>query len=534
MSRDLRVTLVNLPLVIQEKDPHTGIVYMPLMLATLSAYLKDSGFDIQVVDAFGEDPWHFSEDSGLLVQGLPIQAIPERIRRDADAVLLYFGNVSNYLGVRRIAAMLRERMPDTTLILCENAQAVTAFSLRHDAENLLEQGFDLLLYGDVERSAVEALRSLREGRPFPETDGFIFRRTDGSLHAGKGIPLIPDLDALPFPDWISFPLSRYWSLGYAHGPFQGPYLPLMTSRGCPVRCRFCIIPGTNNQRWRARSPVNVVDEMEMLQQRFGVSDFHLEDVNPTVNDSRIRELCKEIGRRGLKVTWKIVSGTKIETMKPETIPLMARAGCDFIGFSPETGSPELLKKINKPFNHELALELVRLMRRHGIRSQACFVLGFPGETPADVKKTKRYIRRLIFAGVDEIAQFIVTPIPGSAIADAFSGYRDYSELTFSPRWRQDYPKLHRRRQRQYAAFFFWKMVRQPRRLLRNAINVLRGKFETKMEQALFRVTLWRLRRWWHQPRAVSRQPSAISTDLRHDKFQISNPRSDIRDLGSSS
>ncbi|MBI2361318.1 MAG: hypothetical protein HYV04_20825, partial [Deltaproteobacteria bacterium] len=101
----------------------------------------------------------------------------------------------------------------------------------------------------------------------------------------------------------------------------------------------------------------------------------------------------------------------------------------------------------------------------------------------------------------EIAQFIVTPIPGSAIADAFRGYRDYSELTFSPRWRQDYAELHRRRLRQYAAFFFWKIVRYPHRLLRNGINVFRGRFETKMEQALFRVTLWRLRRWWQSVRA---------------------------------
>ncbi len=495
MSGVFRAALVNLPLVVQKGDPHTGIIYMPLMLAVLSAHLKKSGFEIQVVDAFGEDPWRFSEDSGLLVQGLPIEAAVGKIHPDTSAVILYFGNVTNYLGIRRAAALLRERMPQAKLILCENAQAVTAFSLKHDPENLLKQGFDLLLYGDVEDSAVEALRCIKDGRPFPEADGFIFRRADGSLHVGQNIPLLASLDILPIPDWDSFPIERYWSLGYAHGPFKGPYLPIMTSRGCPVRCRFCIIPGTNNQRWRARSVVSVVDEMEALKKRFGVSDFHWEDVNPTVSDAHTRELCAEIERRGLDVTWKIVSGTKIETMKPGTIPLMARAGCRFIGFSPETGSPELLKKMNKPFNHELALELVRIMRRHHIRSQACFVLGFPGETPEDVRQTQRYIRKLVFAGVDEIAQFIVTPIPGSEIAGELKGYSDYSELTFSPRWRPDFKELNRRRLKQYFVFVLWKLVRDPHRMAMSFLNILRGRFQTKMEQALFRVTLWRFLRW---------------------------------------
>jgi radical SAM superfamily enzyme YgiQ (UPF0313 family) len=255
------------------------------------------------------------------------------------------------------------------------------------------------------------------------------------------------------------------------------------------------VPSTNEKKWRARDPKSVVNEMEHFQKTLGVSEFHLEDLNPTVSNKRIVEFCEEIIDRGLKFNWKIVAGTKIETMKLETIPLMAKAGCSFIGFAPETGSPSLLKKMDKRFNHDLALEMVRLMRKHGIVGQAVFILGFPEETKKDIKLTAKYIRNLVFAGIDEVAQYIVTPIPGSAIFDLYSGYDNYSELTFSPTWRADYKILDQRRKRQYFAFFFWKMLWSPHKLVINFLRIFKVKFKTKMEQALFRVTLWHLYKW---------------------------------------
>ena len=471
---------------------------MPFLLAHLSAYLKQVGHQVQVLDAFGESPWQFSDFGKMQIQGLSIDELVRRVETETQVCFVYFGGIVAYEGVVAIAASLKKRLPGVTCVLVENAQAVTASSVRHSARQLLDAGFDVLLYGDTEHSAAKLLEHLEQGRSFPALDGFVFYRNNQSLFQGAGIPINHDLDALPFPDWESFPLGKYWSLGYAHGPMEGPYLPLLTSRGCPVQCRFCTIPATNDRRWRARSARNVVDEMSFFQERLGVTEFHLEDVNPTVSDKRIVELCDEIVRRHLKVRWKIAAGTKIETLKLDTIPLMAKAGCTFIGFAPETGSPELLKKMNKPFNHALALEMVRSMRAHGIVSQAVFVVGFPGETKSDVALTARYIRQLTLAGVDEIAQYIITPIPGSFIFDQFSGYEHFSELTFSPTWRRDYRALDRRRKAHYLLFLFWKTVRYPHRVVQNMWNVFRGKFNTKMEQAFYRVTIWRLAKWFRR------------------------------------
>lgn len=491
----MKVTLINPPLISKKNDPHTGLIFMPFMLAHLLSYLKQCGAQTQLIDGLGENPWKFSDFGKMQIQGLTLEEIVTKIDPESEVCFFYFGGIVAYSGIVTLLQNIKQKFPKMICILVENAQAVTAPSLKKDAGHFLDLGFDILLYGDVEKPAGIVLEHLSERKALPEIDGLIFKRSDGSVFIGEGLPIDSDLDQLPFPAWEDFPLKNYWKIGYAHGPMEGPYLPLLTSRGCPVNCRFCSIPGTNKRRWRSRSPKNVCDELQYFSEKLGVTEFHLEDVNPTVNNNRIVEFCEEILRRNLKIRWKIVAGTKIETMKLETIPLMAKAGCTFIGFAPETGSQELLKKMNKPFNHELALKMVKSMHEHRITAQAVFVLGFPEETKSDVVETAKYIRKLAFAGVDEIAQYIIVPMPGSAIFDQIKGYENYSDITFSPTWRADYKSLDFRRKKQYLVFLFWKTLLFPNKIVQNIANVFRRKFKTKMEQALYRVTLWHVEKW---------------------------------------
>jgi radical SAM superfamily enzyme YgiQ (UPF0313 family) len=253
-----------------------------------------------------------------------------------------------------------------------------------------------------------------------------------------------------------------------------------------------VVPATNNQKWRSRSAKNVVDEIEYFGKTLGVYEFHLEDLDPTISDDRVREICREIIKRKLKVIWKIAAGTKVETMRDEvTIDLMAKAGCRYISISPETGSPRLLKLMRKPFNLNHAVRLVRRMNKVGIRSQACFVLGYPGENEEDLGMTWRLVKELTRVGVDEIALFIVTPVPGSSIHDQFSGYQTLSELNFSPAWRADYSKLNKFRVRLYMNFLLWKLRYHPLKLIQQPVNLLLRRFQTKMEMVPYRALVLR-------------------------------------------
>lgn len=483
----MRIVLINPNLVTLRHDPFTtGIVYMPIGLVSVATALAKA-HGVRVIDAFGEAPRRVRARDRYLLSGLAPEETVARIPAGTEAIFLYADRLTNHVALLELLRAVNAAFPNVPKILLENTQAVTAYALSAIKEELLAAGADFVLIGEAEETAGRLLEALASGVPPLGLPGVAFRH-EGACHFTEAVPPAADLDRLAFPDWGLIPLANYWGLRYAHGPFETDrYLPILTSRGCPYPCRFCVIPTTNRRRWRGRSAKNVVDEMETNLRRFGVSEFHLEDVNPTVSDGRIRELCREILARKLPILWKIAAGTKVETIRDETtLQMMRDAGCAYISISPESGSPRVMRLMDKPFNFPHALRLVRDMKRLGITSQACFVLGFPGEEPEDRRATAAAVRELIEAGVDDVTLSIVTPVPGAAIFSQFEGFDDYSQLNFSPTWRADYRELARFRRGLYAKALWWKLRAAPLTTLRQPFAILRRRFRSKMTMAIYR------------------------------------------------
>ncbi len=486
----MKIALINANLISQPGDIlGSGIPYMPIGLAYLAAVLRQAGHSVAVVDAFGAAPTRMWEEAGYLIQGLTPQEVEARVPPDVGVIIVYAWSVMSHHSVKAIGRHLRSCRRSPWVIAAENPNAVTGYSFGECLEHLLDGTFDLALVGEAEAKAVEIVSRIEQGSSVDGVPGAAAVSGAGPS-PDSGRMQVDDLDELPFPAWDLFPLENYWRLGYGHGPVAGKYLPILTSRGCPFRCRFCIIPVTSGRLWRARSARNVVDEMAWARSKWGVADFHLEDVNPGVDDRRIVELCEELLSRDLPVTWKLVSGTKLDLLRTETLNLMHRAGCRYLSFSPESGSPAVLQAMDKPFRYEWAAEATAHMRKLGIRSQACFVLGFPGETDSDRAMTASYVHTLVRAGVDEIALFIMAPMPGTPVFSGFAGYRDLSDLSFSPSWRHDYRSLSAFRYRLYAKFFLWKLQYDPIALLRLVAALLRRRFDTKMAMTFYRA--WRV------------------------------------------
>lgn len=488
-----RALLVSPNLVVQRNDRFTtGVVYMPIGLAYVASSLRRADVEVQVVDAFGEAPTRARVGPKFQVMGLPPDEVAARVRPGTTAAFVYANQLINHDSVVDLIRALKARAPAMPVVVLENTQAVTAYALPPVAKELFAAGADYLLPGEAEHRAPALVRALHEGAK-PEALAAIegLSTKDRLMHRPEGY--LEDLDALPFPAWDLFPVQGYWSLGFAHGPLTSDrYLPLLTSRGCPYPCKFCVVPSTNTRAWRARSAKNVVDELEHWVRTLGVREFHVEDLNPTINDGRTRAICKDIIARGLDVTWKLAAGTKVESIKDEeTVDLMAKAGCRYISISPESGSAKVLKLIDKPFKDAHAVRLIQRMNQVGIRSQACFVLGFPGEDDADRALTRAMVHDLTRAGVDEVALFIVSPVPGSEIFPQYSGYGTLSDLNFTPSWRADYPALARFRLKLYSEFLLWKLRYHPLKVARQALNFSRRRFETKMEMVPYKALRWR-------------------------------------------
>lgn len=482
------VSLVVPPVVCHRLDPHTGIPFMPHMAAHLAGALKHvGGRDVSVIDCFGLQPNQRQVVGEFMLLGVDEDWVIRHIPADAVNCLIYCRTIAEFIAVERLVDRIRHARPEMAITLFENIQAVTSYSLRHVAEDFLKRGVDCIILGEPEDRVIEVTWRLEQKLFLGDIPGLAYK-AGGRVEFSLPAELPNNLDALPLPAWENFPLEGYWKAGFAHAPVSSGsrFLPILTSRGCPYRCTFCIAPSVN-PKWRGRSAKHVVDEIEHFYRTLGVRDFHVSDLDPTVNDERTRAICNELIQRRLPVTWKLAQGTKIETIKSEeTLELMFSAGCVFVSFSPESGSRRLLKIMNKPFDHEHAYRMVLKMHSLGIAMQAVFLGGVPGELPEDRDESVAYARRLIKAGVDEISLVIFTPLPGAALSSAINDFSHYSQCTPSPAWRKDYSVLMAYRRRMYLTLLFTKTLHHPLSLAGTFFRLITLRFRTKMEMSLFK------------------------------------------------
>jgi len=501
----MRITLISPNIVSQKGDFFgTGIPYFPLVIAYTASYLRSKGHKINLIDAFGENTTQVTEKDNKFIQGLTPQEALNKIPKDTELIFISAERVVAHQSIIDIIRTIKcSEIKNTPIAILENTQAVTAYALKNVKERFFNEGINYLITGEPEKRVENFCSALKENNKIKresllkKIDGLIYKDHKGKIIENKIEGIITDPDILPFPAWDLFHLKNYWKLRYAHGPLSSKkYLPLLTSRGCPFPCTFCVVPSTNKQKWRPRSAKNVVDEIERFTKEFGVTEYHLEDLNPTIRKDRMIEIAKEIIKRNLKISWKISSGTKVETLDEETIRWMAKSGCSYISISPESGSSRIMKMMRKPFPYDRALELVREMQRNKITTQACFILGYPKEEKEDIKKTKEYIKQIVKAGIDEVAILILTPAPGSVIFEEYSKENeldDLTKLTFTPTWRKDFKKYDKERKRLYLYFFLWRCIYYPLDVIKQPINLITKRFDTKMEMTLYRVfKVWKM------------------------------------------
>ena len=481
----MSAVFINPQLYVQKNDKFTtGIIYMPIILAYLVSHFKKYKIPLRVIDLYGLNPKKHKLENNTLIFGEEISNLNNSYFENAEVFFVYANQVANHLSIINIIKFLKERFPNIPLVILENSQAVTAYSLNEIKNEFLQIGVDYIVIGDLENSALELFKNINNKDYLKKINGIISQD-----FRNQKINFVENLNSLSFPAWDEFPLDNYWDLGYSHGPLSSKkYLPILSSRGCPYPCNFCVVPNTNDRKWRSREPQNIVDEIQYWKEKFNVTEFHFEDLNPTVNDKRTKQLCNLLIQKNLKITWKIVAGTKVESIKnDETVELLSKSGCKYISISPESGSSEVMKEIQKPFNYNHALKTVKKMNKEKIFCQACFVIGYPGEEKNDLAKTKKMIFDLTRRGIDEIAVFIITPIPGSKIYKKFKGFENLSELTFTPNWRKDYKKLKLERLKMYSIFLFSKTLFHPLKILNQIFNFFRKKFDTKMEMVPYKV-----------------------------------------------
>lgn len=483
----MKLTLISPRLALQKRDfLGSGVPYWPLELATFAAFVRNAGDSIELIDQFGLNPSRLSDEGDHYLQGEPIQNLIWRNYLDkSEAFVLFAISYMSHSELLTITQWLKKTYAKRPIAILENSQAVTAYSLQRMSNSFLQAGADMLICGEPYFNWDEIKKCLTHQECDPALISNIITKETSSTPIrlfGK------TTTRYPIPAWDLINLQGYWRLPYSHGPKTRKFLPILTSRGCPYPCDFCVVPETNNRRWRGNEPEDVVEEIISLRDRFNVYDFQIEDLNPTVQHQRWERICDLLIERKANVRFYFVSGTKAETMHIDKIPLFAKAGCRYVSVSPESGSTHLMKIIGKKIRYQHVLNLIAACKKHGIRTQACLLVGHPEETKNDYDTTCNYLKQMIRAGLDEVAVFVVAPFAGSTLflKDSMSIHNQSALPSFSPKGRSNYAMLNSRRQKLIRTFFITKLM-QGMGLWKQGLRSLFGTPQTKMENLPRRV-----------------------------------------------
>lgn len=223
--------------------------------------------------------------------------------------------------------------------------------------------------------------------------------------------VVPDaLDDLPIPSRWQLNLDVYAAAGEEIAGFSYRTLGIITSRGCPFRCTYCI----NSEReapLRFHGAERVVEELKYLVERHQIQSVAFYDELVATDAKRFREMCEAMIANDLHhLKWECQMHAR--TVRPDALQLMNRAGCIQVTIGFESGSQRVLDRINKSSTVEQNYEAARLCHEAGLRVRGCFLVGTPGETREDVALTEKFIKA---AKIDFASVHYVTPLPGTAL-----------------------------------------------------------------------------------------------------------------------
>lgn len=357
-----------------------------MTLAYLAGVLQADGHTVLAIDCIADD--------------LHEEALFAKLHTFQPALALINTTTPSIAYDMRFVENFKARFPH-----CFMAVFGTHVTVLH--EEILERflSVDAVLQHEPEWIAKRLSKALEAGNLTCETvPGCTFRSPEGDILTSKAI-FEEDLDSLGFPAWEHFDLSQY-----QHPVLGKAYLTVNTSRGCVHNCIFCVGHIFYGKKMRYRSVKSVVDEIEQhVIARFNIDLiwFYADDF--TASPDFVKELCREILRRNLKIIWW--TNTRVDKPDEEMFRLMKEAGCYMLSIGGESGNAEILKTIRKGTKPEFIRNTVMLLRKVGIHSLVYFLIGLPGESRKTIQETIDFAKSI---NPDYVEFYPATPYPGTA------------------------------------------------------------------------------------------------------------------------
>ena len=499
----MKVTLIHPPVYINKNGLTALRPSLPLGLAYIAAVLRDDKHELHVIDALGAAPEQMQPDGDIWRLGLTPEQIVAAIPSGTQAIGITSMWSYSWPIVRELIQKVKAAFPKVPIVCGgEHFTAVPDLSME-------QAPIDFLVLGEGEETAVALFRALELGLDHTVIPGIVFRTADGKWQTNPRRDRIKNVDELPWPAWEYFDVEAYSSNRLVSGIYYGKTVPILATRGCPYQCTYCSSPNMWTTRWYARTPKDVLDEIESYVKRYGASNFPFQDLTAILKREWVVEFCQKVEQRGLKITWQLPAGTRSEIIDEEVAGLLVRSGCRSLNFAPESGSERTRKHMKKMLTDEKLFRAVRASVKAGLNVGAFFVLAYPTDEKEDLEASVRLAAKLGKAGVDDVSAGFFFPLPNTEITrqlekegkvkydDAFLKLPIYVHNTYLSEDRKfnehfTAKELTKWKYRVVRAFYTRSLLLRPWRGLRILWNTLRGKETSKME-SFVQETLRKLR-----------------------------------------
>lgn len=374
---------------------------LPLGLGYIASALRNSGHSVEVMD-INAHRWSSDE--------------VEKKIETADYDVVGIGAiVTVYRYVKWLIGILRRRHPDKKIMLGGSVGTSIPKIILEKTEA------DIVCKGEGEITVVELVNALQNGIDLKTVDGIWFKGQDGKIIINKGRSPVKDLDTIPLPAWDLFPMEIYlknpvgapnrnkWIDGNndSNTPLS---MNLNGTRGCPYQCIYCYHDFMGGG-YRSRSPENIINEMKILYDRYGVRYFHFIDDEFCLKKSFMFDFCKKLkGTFTKDVSWGCAG--RVNLMTEDLVAAMAESGCVLIGYGIESGSQKMLDAMKKGVTVQQAKDAIQLTKKYLGWADCSFMVGTPGENRDTIQETIEFCRDVDLA--PEVI-FFTTPYPGTAL-----------------------------------------------------------------------------------------------------------------------
>jgi radical SAM superfamily enzyme YgiQ (UPF0313 family) len=368
-----------------ETTQDLGIKSTPMGLAYLAAVLEEEGYQPKIIDA-----------NALELNFIELRKELEKESPDVVCVTSITPMIYEAMASVKVA---KSACPNSTTILGGSHVTFCPMETFEDCPEL-----DVVCLGEGEETITELIQRVEKKQNLDDVKGIIYRK-NGYFYKTEPRPLIKDLDSFAFPARHLLPMNRYTVLGRNY-----PSINIVSSRGCPFSCSFCSSSYFYGKSYRARTAKNVVDEIEQVVHKYKVKSIEFSDDTFTLHRSRVEEICEEIIRRKLDISWGCSSRANLVTR--DLLIRMRKSGCHLIFYGIESGSPKILKLMKKGEMPIQMARAVKVTKETGMETLGSFILGYPEETREELLRTIHFSKKI---GIDFAEFSMATPYPGTEL-----------------------------------------------------------------------------------------------------------------------